>query len=97
MKGWTDRDTLSEKPTAPTPISVEEQKARLRLDGLIGQVWCALHDLSEFRDHTALTEEENNLWFSVASHSSIRRILDQEMDATRAERTRRISAPKEKP
>jgi len=67
-------------PTPETPAAprnTEEQLVRIRLDALIRQTWCALRDLSDYRDGGALTKEDMDLWGQITPHPAIQRVLDR--------------------
>ena len=59
------------------PRNTEEQLVRIRLDALIRQTWCALRDLSDYRDGGALTKEDMDLWGQITPHPAIQRVLDR--------------------
>ena len=65
----------TETPAAPR--NTEEQLVRIRLDALIRQVWCAMRDLSDYRNGEALTQEDLDLWGRITRHPAIQRVLDR--------------------
>ena len=62
--------------TEPTQ-NPEEQLVRIRLDALIRQVWCAMRDLSDYRNGEALTKEDLDLWARITPHPAIQLVLDR--------------------
>lgn len=63
----------------PVSRNTEEQLVRIRLDALIRQTWCALRDLSDYRNGKALTQEDLNLWGRITPHPAIQRVLDRDI------------------
>jgi len=63
--------------TSTAPRNTEEQLVRIRLDRLIRQTWCALRDLSDYRNGEALTQEDLDLWGRITPHPAIQRVLNR--------------------
>lgn len=74
---------MDEQKTASAPHCTEEQLVRIRLDALIRQTWCALRDLSDYRNSEALTQEDLDLWGRITQHPAIQRVLDRAIANTR--------------
>ena len=83
---------MDNNETAAAPRNTEEQLVRIRLDRLIRQTWCALRDLSDYRNGEALTQEDLDLWGRITPHPAIQRVLNRAIADDRLEAKRRSEA-----
>jgi hypothetical protein len=76
---------MNTKSTETAPRCSEEQLVRIRLDALIRQTWCALRDLSDYRNGEALTQEDLDLWGRITPHPAVQRVLDRALANAQAD------------
>jgi hypothetical protein len=73
---------MIDSTTSAATRNTEEQLVRIRLDALIRQVWCALHDLSDYRNGDALTPKDLDLWERLRKPAFFNLANDQKTENT---------------